>query len=290
MVFKQNDELFHVVGVQLVVVGDAFFGFDLVDDFLKGGFRKLHDDVGEHLDETAVGVIGKAGVVRQTGETLHDRIVEAEVQNGVHHARHRSARAAADADEERVVRVAEFLAAFVLHAFEIFVNLALDLIADGLAVLVVVGAGLGGDGKAVRHGHAEIHHLRQVGALAAQQLAHIARALAEHVNKFFTHRSSVSPLTQNMGDETSGQQSCFLSVENSFVQQKHIQCLDKKAFRLSNQYNIPYFTKKCKRDSAKRRIFKREERSRAPFFEYYSWVTLGWKFLTLHPKSGILLP
>ena len=43
--------------------------------------------------------------------------------------------------------------------------------------VVVVGADLGGDGEAGRHGQADAGHLRQVGALAAEQVAHVRAAL-----------------------------------------------------------------------------------------------------------------
>ena len=46
-----------------------------------------------------------------------------------------------------------------------------------LAGVEVVVAGLGGDGEAGRRGKAGVGHLRQAGALAAQQVLHAAVAL-----------------------------------------------------------------------------------------------------------------
>ena len=50
---------------------------------------------------------------------------------------------------------------------------SLKVLRIGLAVGVVVGADLGGDGEAGRHRQAEIGHLGEAGALAAEQVAHL---------------------------------------------------------------------------------------------------------------------
>ena len=61
-------------------------------------------------------------------------------------------------------------------------DLGLDIGVDGAAIVIILGTGLGGDRKALGHGHAQIGHLRQVGALSAQQLTHAAIALGEFVD------------------------------------------------------------------------------------------------------------
>ena len=53
-------------------------------------------------------------------------------------------------------------------------DLLLETVRQLAAVGVVGRAHLGGDGEARRHRQAEARHLRQVGALAAQQLLHAA--------------------------------------------------------------------------------------------------------------------
>ena len=64
-------------------------------------------------------------------------------------------------------------------------DLILNIRIDGLAVLVITGAGLGGDGETLRHRHAQSGHFSQIGTLAAKQLTHFAVALREHVNILF---------------------------------------------------------------------------------------------------------
>ena len=56
-------------------------------------------------------------------------------------------------------------------------DLRLEVLRIGLAVGVIVGADLGGDGEAGRHRQAEIGHLGKARALAAEQVAHLGRAL-----------------------------------------------------------------------------------------------------------------
>ena len=184
---EQVNELLHVVGVEVDVVLDALGGLDFVDDDLECLLGQLHDDVGEHLDKAAIGIVNKAGKRRRgvTGdETGGDLVVQAEVQDGVHHAGHGGAGAGTDGDEQRVLGVAELLAVDLLDAGESLVDLRLDLVVDVAVVLIILRAGFRGDGEALRDRHAEIRHLCQVCALAAEQLTHGAVTLGEQVNIF----------------------------------------------------------------------------------------------------------
>ncbi len=121
-------------------------------------------------------------VIGQFGEAFDRHIIQAKVQNGVHHARHRGARARADGNEPRVLGIAELLARDLFGFGERGVDLILDVLGDHLAVRIVAGAGLGGDGEALRNGQADAGHFGEVRALAAQQLAHVGVALFEQVD------------------------------------------------------------------------------------------------------------
>ena len=192
----------HFLPVELLVaLNDRFQGFHgkfLIERHALCGllFRKnvlelflrdFHDHVGEHLDEAAVGVIRKTRVVRELGETLDDLVVQAQVQNGVHHAGHGSARAGTDGNEQRVLRIGELLAADFLHLAQVLVDLRLDFIVDLAAILIVLGAGLRGNGEALGNRHAGLGHLSKVGALAAQELTHVLVAFREQVHKLVAH-------------------------------------------------------------------------------------------------------
>src|SRR5260370_17313763 len=77
-----------------------------------------HHGFAEHLDEAAARVEGEALVAGEFCEPLGGLLVEAEVQDRVHHARHRELGPGADADQQRVVWIAEFLACLSLQGFQ----------------------------------------------------------------------------------------------------------------------------------------------------------------------------
>jgi hypothetical protein len=57
------------------------------------------------------------------------------------------------------------------------VDLLLEVLRVFLGVGVIVGADRGGDGEARRHRKAQVGHLGEIGALAAQQFLHAGAAL-----------------------------------------------------------------------------------------------------------------
>ena len=81
-------EVLQVLGGELGVELDALLGLLLVDGVLEEVTVDAHDDVGEHLDEAAVGVPGKALVAGLLDEAVDGDVVEAEVEDGIHHAGH----------------------------------------------------------------------------------------------------------------------------------------------------------------------------------------------------------
>ena len=84
--------------------------------------------------------------------------------------------------------VAELLAGALLERRQRLVDLLVEAL--GEAVLAHVGdARLGRDREPARHpiGAQDARHLRDVGALAAEQLAHVPRALGELVDPFRRH-------------------------------------------------------------------------------------------------------
>ena len=175
ILFEELYQFLHVVGVELDVVLDALFLFEFVDDDLKLLLGDLHDDVGEHLDETAIRIVNKTlkfGVGIALDQAGGNLVVQAEVEDGVHHAGHGSARARTDRNEKGLVGIAELLAVDLFDLGQIFVDLGLNFGGNLSSVLIIPGAGLGGHRESLRNRHAELYHLGQVRALAAQQLPH----------------------------------------------------------------------------------------------------------------------
>ena len=181
---EDDDELLEIVRVEINVVRDALGGLHLVDLFLKQALGHAHDDVREHLHEAAVAVVGEAGVAGLSGQALDGRIVQAPVEDGVHHAGHGLARAGAHGHQQGIFHVAELLAGQLLKAPDMRENVRLDLRIDLAAVRVVLRAGLGRDGEALRHRHAGRGHLREAGALATERIAHRGLVAAERLAAF----------------------------------------------------------------------------------------------------------
>ena len=180
-------QLLQVVGGELGILGDAALLLHLIDELLEVLLAHFHNHVGVHLDESPVAVISPAGIAGLLGHDLHDVLVEAQVQDGVHHAGHGSAGARADRDQQGVLLITELLAGDLLHLTHILHDLGLDLIVDLTAVLIVLGAGFRADGEALGHGQAELCHFCKVRAFAAKKLTHGTVAFAEQIDILVAH-------------------------------------------------------------------------------------------------------
>ena len=158
----------------------------LLDLLLEGVWLGVEHDLGEHLHEAAIGVVAEALVATEGDQPLHRLVVEAEVEHGIHHARHGELRAGADGDEQRILGVAELLARLLLDDAQRREHLIPHPLGEGFAAVgAVVGvAGLGGDGKAGRHRQPGVGHLGDARALAAEQVAHLGVALGEEIDPF----------------------------------------------------------------------------------------------------------
>ena len=104
-----------------------------------------------------------------------------------------------------------------------------DLVIDLTAVCIVLGAGVGGDGEALRHRHAGCSHLSQASALAAQSILHgdlVAAesiiAFAEVVQILFAHALFTSHSSRPCRKGSSVSSFTFVSIgdEHCFVNAK----------------------------------------------------------------------
>src|ERR1019366_3239565 len=104
-------ETFHdpvqVAGVEVEVVAGALGLLRLVDGVLEGLPLDAEHRLAEHLDQAAVGVPGEPLAAGLLGQALHRLIGQADVEHGLHHARHGELGSRPDADQERVRWVAE---------------------------------------------------------------------------------------------------------------------------------------------------------------------------------------
>ena len=148
-------------------------------------------DIGVHLNETPVRVVREA-FVGGCREPLHSLIVEAEVEDGVHHAGHGRACTRSDRHEQRLFRIAEFFPNGFLDAREVFLDRFFQLGRILFPVGVEVRADLSGDREARRNGNADVRHLGEACPFAAQDVLHLRVALgvtlAEEIDVLLRHR------------------------------------------------------------------------------------------------------
>ena len=182
------DDDLQIVGGEVGVELGFGFVFALVEDVIE----LLHIDVerhfAEHLNEAAVGIVGEAGVVTALGQAFDGFIVEAQIQDGIHHPRHGKFRTGADADQQRIFGVAQLLADLRFEFFESFQNLIVNLFRNAVVIFEVDVADFGGDGESRRHGNSGAGHFGKSGAFAAQDIFHGAVAIgvagSEAINVF----------------------------------------------------------------------------------------------------------
>ena len=158
-------------------------GLELLLERLLG---HVEDHRPVHLDEPAVGVPGEARVVALPRQPLHRDVVEPEVEDRLHHPRHRDRRAGAHRNEQRVLPVAEVLPRGGLQPLEGVLDLHPEALGE-LVTFEVVEAETAGDGEAGRDGDADVGHLGEARAFAAEDLLHgrgaVAAALSEEVDQ-----------------------------------------------------------------------------------------------------------
>ncbi len=204
------DEDLPVLGAEIGVEMQALALLVILERLLEMPVIDVEHDVGIHRDEAAIAVPGEAGIARGLGHRLDGDVVQAEIEDRVHHARHRGAGARAHRDEQRIGGVAEGLAGQAAHLGQRGLRLRLEIRRELFAVVVIPGADLGGDGEAGRHRQAEIAHLGQVCPLAAEQVLHarlaLGLAIAEGVDPLpASHRpspfTSSRPRTNAAADE-----------------------------------------------------------------------------------------
>ena len=160
--------MFHRFQFFFQLLTDAF-AFSRLD---TGSF--FHHDIGIHLDQAALRIIDETRIASLFDQTFAGSIVQADVQDGFHHARHRGASARTDRNQQWIFAVAEFRA----HRGFGFTQSVLDLLFEFCGIVLVVfiirGANFRCNRKPSRNRQPDVDHFRQVCALAAEQILHVS--------------------------------------------------------------------------------------------------------------------
>ena len=152
------------------VFGHFVAQLDLVERLFKVMVVDAADNIAVHVDQPTVGVIGKTLLARGVGQAYNRLVVQPQVENRVHHARHGDGSTRTDRHQQWRLRIAEFLAEFLFQHGDIFLDRAHQSLGQLTFTLVVEIADLRGDRETRRHGQADTGHFGQVGAFAAEPL------------------------------------------------------------------------------------------------------------------------
>ena len=176
---KGLDEFLQVLGRKLGIDTNAGDQAGLGQGVLEQVGVNTHDNVGEHLDKAAVTIPGKTLILRLGDETLNGVVVEAQVEDRVHHAGHGKRSARANRHEQRIGGVTELFAAAGLEVFLGGNDLIERAFGPDVAGTGVLDASLAGNGKATGNRQADAAHLGKVCALAAKHEVHGLVALSD---------------------------------------------------------------------------------------------------------------
>ena len=121
-------ELHEALGRAFRIGLHADLVLQVMEHFFHGFLGEAHGGRGVHLDEAAIGVVGESRIGGLRSETFDGPIVETQVEDGFHHARHGAGRTGADGDQQRVIGVAELLPHGGFNLGEGFGNFSLGLV------------------------------------------------------------------------------------------------------------------------------------------------------------------
>ena len=182
-----RDEVF---GRKIRILLRARLGLVLLQDRLEGPSVDVFHDPTEHRDEPTVCVPGEPGV-GDARERFHGRVVQAQIENRIHHPRHRELRAGPDGDDQRVCRIPKPPADPRLDGREPFLHLLPEAGREPALPRIRV-AGFRRDREAGRDWEAKPRHLGEPGAFTAKQVPHGGVPLFEQVDVLRQARTPIA--------------------------------------------------------------------------------------------------
>ncbi len=163
------------LGGDLGVHGHPSQALGVLEQAIEQGAVDIEDDPPEHGHEPAVRVEGEPLAAGLGGQSPDGLVVEAKVQDGVHHARHGELRPRPDADQQWIARIAQATAHRLLDAAHVLGDLVIERHGPPTGAQMLA-ASLGGDGEARRHRQVEHRgHLGQIRPLPAQEILEVHR-------------------------------------------------------------------------------------------------------------------
>ena len=179
--FVDADDLLPVFGGHFDIIALAMSGFVLLDLVFEAFAVGLEHHVSKHLDKAPVAVVSKARITGFLCKASGYLIIQAEVENGIHHPRHGYRRARAHRKEQGVFGVTKTCPHLLLNQIQRNPVFLFEQSGQFVAGLKKLTAGWRGDDESVGYWQPECGHLTEVGALATEQIAVVFTAFVEQV-------------------------------------------------------------------------------------------------------------
>ena len=177
--FVSLNNILQIFSLQVNIELCADFCLLAVKNLVELLHRDFHYNIAEHLQKSSVAVIGKSFIIcllRQRDDSL---VIQTEVQNRIHHARHGDRRSGTNGNQQGILRISKLLShdrfQLILMRFDLF-N---DAVVDFSTVCIILFAGVCRNGESKRHRHAGFCHLSQIRSLSAEQGSHVLGTLVE---------------------------------------------------------------------------------------------------------------
>ena len=153
--FEKSDDFFEFPDIQIGMLFKPTLLTIVFEDFREGMYPFAAEYGPIQLQEASVGVIGKTWVGGQLGQSFDDFIVDAEVEQGIHHPGHGNRSLGTNRNEQRIDRIAEFRSLTDLHLKQRRLHFFHRSLGNALPETLVLEVGLGGDDETKRHRHAK---------------------------------------------------------------------------------------------------------------------------------------
>ena len=165
------DQVLEVLSVELGIALNATFLLHVVQRVGEEVSVDVQNGLAEHLDEATVGVPRETLVAADSSKTVDGFVVQADVEDGFHHAGHGELCARADRDKQRILGITQLATHFFFDLAKCDGHFSIKTF-RGLAVVQVDAARFGGNCESGRNRQAELRHLCQVRTLTSEQVFH----------------------------------------------------------------------------------------------------------------------
>ena len=181
-------KLLQTLGRYLGIISNLVLLLDLAESCFEDMVIHPHDNIAKHVDQATISIICKTLIFGGLGQTCSCLVIEAKIQDRVHHARHTDSRATTNTDQQGIRVIAKLFTQLFFKQDHGLVDLIHQSAGQFFAGLVVGIAYFRRDGETGRNRQTNGSHFSEIGAFTTKQRFAFAFAfglfLAEVVNHF----------------------------------------------------------------------------------------------------------